>query len=69
MAPLCFSAEVKKHNQLSEPFLQLRRKLIKMGEVIVSQDHFHNEGFQRADRIVHLIRLYVLAFGGQDGEW
>ncbi len=41
ITPLCFSAEVKKHHQLSEPFLQLRRKLIKMGEIIVSQDHFH----------------------------
>jgi hypothetical protein len=69
IVPLCFAAEVKKHNQLSEVFLQLRRKLIKMAEIIVSQDQFHTQGFHRADRLAELVRLYVRAVGGQEGEW
>ncbi len=65
MAPLSFSAEVKKHNQLSEPFVQLRRKLIKMAEVIVSQDQFHTQGFHRADRLAELVQLYIRAVNGE----
>jgi hypothetical protein len=65
IAPIQFAAEVKKHSQLSEAFLQLRRHLIKMAEVIVSQDQFHTQSFDRADRLLQLVRLYMRALAGQ----
>lgn len=50
--------------------MQLRRHLIKMGEVIVSQDQFHTQTFDRADRLLQLVRMFMRALGGHDGaEW
>lgn len=36
-----------------------------MSEVIISQDMFHTDNFDRTDRLVQLIHLYVKAFSGQ----
>lgn len=59
-------------HSLGEAFGELKRQLVKMGEVIVSQDLYHSENYGRMERMLNMVELFVRVVGGEQEyieEW
>lgn len=68
LATLRIEGEARRHGQLSEGFLQIRRLLGRLTQVIINQDLAHTAGFDRADRLLQLVRLFLRAHHGREAE-
>lgn len=57
--PMVFEGfDQAKKSQLTESFIDLKHFLIKLSEIIISQDQFHTLNFQTVNRLVNVVTLY-----------
>jgi signal transduction histidine kinase len=71
--PINFAAfDQRKKSQLSEHFVQLRHFLSKLAEIVIGQDEYHRQVYEKTERLIDLVVLFSKVLAGENEfveEW